>query len=320
MQPSTPRGKDTIMKKSLHILLFTCITCLGVASAQNASATSCIVFQPDNRTTNLSATEVNTIWQTIERLASASATTMPRKDFLDFATSIGLQPTGSNLRNEQELRGRIVQNTPYKNLIFTRITRWGNHFNVSMEKISLPDFTLTRANLPLSAKITTLEQLLDKLPSLMNQLGLAEKVMHPLDKPLILSLPPKTDNKPLQTFCKALQKHLSAGGVKTSVQSSDAMNDNAIMVYVEFDQYDYRQQTLDLPMQKRQLLKTSINLSGRLFMEADGEKTTLTFSKSDSRTREQETVLMDENAFLDAVARDTARQIIQKLNARKTVP
>ena len=318
MQTSTPRGKDTIMKKSLHILLFTCITCLGVASAQNASATSCIVFQPDNRTTNLSATEVNTIWQTIESLASASTTTMPRKDFLDFATSIGLQPTGSNIRNEQELRGRIIQNTPYKNLIFTRITRWGNHFNVSMEKISLPDFTLTRANLPLSAKINTLEQLLDKLPSLMNQLGLAEKVMQPLDKPLILSLPPTAD-KPLQTFCSALRKHLSKAGVQSVIQSQDAVGDG-IRLSVVLDTFENKSQTLDLPMQKRQLLKTSINLAGTLSMVDGGERSTFSFSKSDSRTTAPEAAQSNENDFIDTVAHDTAKQIIQKLNARKTVP
>ena len=307
------------MKKSLHILLFTCISSLGIAFAQNAPATSCIVFQPDNRTTNLSAIEVNTIWQTIESLTSASGTVMPRKDFLDFTTSIGLQPTGSNLRNEQDLRGRIAQNTPYKNLIFTRITRWGNHFNVSMEKVSLPDFTLTRANLPLSAKITTVEQLLDKLPSLIKQLGFDEKVLQPLDKPLILSLPPTAD-KPLQTFCNALQKHLSEGGIKTSVQSNNVVNSNAIMASVEFDKYENQSQTLDFPMQKRKLLKTSINLSGRLSMESKGEKITLTFSKSDSRTAPPETAQFNENDFIDTVARDTAKQIIQKLNARKTVP
>ena len=307
------------MKKSLHILLFACFTCLGVVSAQNAAAPSCIVFQPDNRTTNLSAEEVNTIWQTIESLASASATTMSRNDFLDFTTSIGLQPTGSNLRNEQDLRGRIAQNTPYKNLIFTRITRWGNHFNVSMEKVSLPDFTLIRANLPLSAKISTVEQLLNKLPSLIKQLGFNEKVLQPLDKPLILSFPPTAD-KPLQTFCMALQKHLSEGGVKTSVQSNNAANGNAIMVYVEFDKYENQSQILDLPMQKRKLLKTSINLAGSLTMESNGEKTTLTFSKSDSRTGKPEADLPGENEFLDTVAQDTAKQVIQKLNARQSVP
>ena len=306
------------MKKALNILLLTCFTYLGTAIAQNAPA-AYIVFQPDNRTTNLSTEDVNKIWQAIENLASASGTVMPRQDFLEMTNTIGLLPTGSNIRSDNNIRSKTAKFAPSA-LIFTRITRWGNNFNVSMEKVSLPDFTLTRATLPLSAKITTVEQLLEKLPGLIKQLGFNEKVLQPLDKPLILSLPPNTDNKPLQTFCKALQKHLLAGGVKASVQSSDAINDNAIMVYVEFDQYDYRQQTLDLPMQKRQLLKTSINLSGRLSMEADGEKTTLTFSKSDSRTREQETVLMDENAFLDAVARDTAKQIIQKLNARKTVP
>ena len=307
------------MKKSLNILLFACFTCLGVATAQNAAGPSCIVFQPDNRTTALSADDINTIWRALEQMTSTSCTVMPRKDFLDFTTSIGLQPTGSNLRNEQDLRGRIAQNTPYKNLIFTRITRWGNHFNVSMEKVSLPDFTLTRANLPLSAKITTVEQLLDKLPSLIKQLGFNEKVLQPLDKPLILSLPPTAD-KPLQTFCMALQKHLSKGGVKTSMQSNNAANDNAIMVYVEFDKYENQSQTLDLPMQKRKLLKTSINLSGSLSMESNGKKTTLTFSKSDSRTGPPETALSNENNFIDTVAQDTAKQVIQKLNTRKTAP
>ena len=175
------------MKKALNIFLLSCLTCLGTATAQNALG--CMVFQPDNRTTNLSTEEVNIIWQTIENMASASVTVMSRQDFLELTNTIGLLPTGANLRNDNNIRSKLIQAAP-SSLIFTRITRWGNHFNVSMEKISLPDFVLTRATLPLSAKISTLEQLLDKLPGLMNQLGLVEKVTRPLDKPLMLLIPP----------------------------------------------------------------------------------------------------------------------------------
>ena len=192
------------MKKALNIFLLSCLTCLGTATAQNALG--CMVFQPDNRTTNLSAEDVNTIWTAIENMASASATVMSRQGFLELTNTIGLVPTGANLRNDNNMRNKLIQAAP-SSLIFTRITRWGSHFNVSMEKISLPDFVLTRATLPLSAKISTLEQLLDKLPGLMNQLGLVEKVTRPLDKPLMLLIPPAAD-KPLQTFCTALLKHV----------------------------------------------------------------------------------------------------------------
>ena len=303
------------MKKALNIFLLSCLTCLGTATAQNALG--CMVFQPDNRTTNLSTEEVNTIWQTVENMASASATVMSRQDFLELTNTIGLVPTGANLRNDNNMRNKLIQAAP-SSLIFTRITRWGNHFNVSMEKISLPDFVLTRATLPLSAKISTLEQLLDKLPGLMNQLGLVEKVTRPLDKPLMLLIPPAAD-KPLQTFCAALQKHLSEAGVAAVVRTQDAAGDG-IRISVVIDTFENKSQTMDLPMQKRQLVKTAINLSGKMSMTDGNKQNTFSFSKSDSRTGAPEASALNENDVLDAVARDSAMQIIRKLNAKSSAP
>ena len=303
------------MKKALNIFLLSCLTCLGTATAQNALG--CMVFQPDNRTTNLSAEDVNTIWTAIENMASASATVMSRQDFLELTNTIGLVPTGANLRNDNTMRNKLIQAAP-SSLIFTRITRWGNHFNVSMEKISLPDFVLTRATLPLSAKISTLEQLLDKLPGLMNQLGLVEKVTRPLDKPLMLLIPPAAD-KPLQTFCTALQKHLSEAGVAAVVRTQDAAGDG-IRISVVIDTFENKSQTMDLPMQKRQLVKTAINLSGKMYMTDGSKQNTFSFSKSDSRTGAPEASALNENDILDAVARDSAMQIIRKLNAKSSAP
>ena len=304
------------MKKALNILLLTCFTCLGTATAQNAPG--CIIFQPDNRTTNLSTEDVNKIWQTVENLAAASATVMPRQAFLEMTNTIGLLPTGSNLRSNNNIRNKTAKLAPSA-LIFTRITRWGNNFNVSMEKVSLPDFVLTRATLPLSAKISTLEQLLDKLPSLMNQLGLAEKVIQPLNKPLTLLMPPTAD-KPLQTFCTALQKHLSNAGVQAALQTQDGANGDGIRISVVLDTFENKSQTMDLPMQKRQLLKTSINISGKMSMIDGDKQNTFSFSKSDSRTGAPETAALNENAILDAVAHESALQIIQKLNAQSSAP
>ena len=303
------------MKKALNIFLLSCLTCLGTATAQNALG--CMVFQPDNRTTNLSAEDVNTIWTAIENMASASATVMSRQGFLELTNTIGLVPTGANLRNDNNMRNKLIQAAP-SSLIFTRITRWGNHFNVSMEKISLPDFVLTRATLPLSAKISTLEQLLDKLPGLMNQLGLVEKVTRPLDKPLMLLIPPAAD-KPLQTFCTALQKHLSEAGVAAVVRTQDADGDG-IRISVVIDTFENKSQTMDLPMQKRQLVKTAINLSGKMYMTDGSKQNTFSFSKSDSRTGAPEASALNENDVLDAVARDSAMQIIRKLNAKSSAP
>ncbi len=303
------------MKKALNIFLLSCLTCLGTATAQNALG--CMVFQPDNRTTNLSAEDVNTIWTAIENMASASATVMSRQGFLELTNTIGLLPTGSNLRNDNNMRNKLIQAAP-SSLIFTRITRWGSHFNVSMEKISLPDFVLTRATLPLSAKISTLEQLLDKLPGLMNQLGLVEKVTRPLDKPLMLLIPPAAD-KPLQTFCTALQKHLSEAGVAAVVRTQDAAGDG-IRISVVIDTFENTSQTMDLPMQKRQLVKTAINLSGKMSMTDGNKQNTFSFSKSDSRTGAPEASALNENDVLDAVARDSAMQIIRKLNAKSSAP
>jgi hypothetical protein len=304
------------MKKALNILLLTCFTCLGTATAQNAPG--CIIFQPDNRTTNLSTEDVNKIWQTVENLAAVSATVMPRQSFLEMTNTIGLLPTGSNLRSNNNIRNKTAKLAPSA-LIFTRITRWGNNFNVSMEKVSLPDFVLTRATLPLSAKISTLEQLLDKLPGLMNQLGLAEKVIQPLNKPLTLLMPPTAD-KPLQTFCTALQKHLSNAGVQTALQTQDGANGDGIRISVVLDTFENKSQTMDLPMQKRQLLKTSINISGKMSMIDGDKQNTFSFSKSDSRTGAPETATLNENAILDAVAHESALQIIQKLNAQSSAP
>ncbi|MBR3648720.1 MAG: hypothetical protein IKN52_00595 [Victivallales bacterium] len=303
------------MKKALNIFLLSCLTCLGTATAQNALG--CMVFQPDNRTTNLSAEDVNTIWTAIENMASASATVMSRQGFLELTNTIGLLPTGSNLRNDNNMRNKLIQTAP-SSLIFTRITRWGSHFNVSMEKISMPDFVLTRATLPLSAKISTLEQLLDKLPGLMNQLGLVEKVTRPLDKPLMLLIPPAAD-KPLQTFCTALQKHLSEAGVAAVVRTQDAAGDG-IRISVVIDTFENTSQTMDLPMQKRQLVKTAINLSGKMSMTDGNKQNTFSFSKSDSRTGAPEASALNENDVLDAVARDSAMQIIRKLNAKSSAP
>ena len=303
------------MKKALNIFLLSCLTCLGTATAQNALG--CMVFQPDNRTTNLSAEDVNTIWTAIENMASASATVMSRQGFLELTNTIGLLPTGSNLRNDNNMRNKLIQAAP-SSLIFTRITRWGSHFNVSMEKISMPDFVLTRATLPLSAKISTLEQLLDKLPGLMNQLGLVEKVTRPLDKPLMLLIPPAAD-KPLQTFCTALQKHLSEAGVAAVVRTQDAAGDG-IRISVVIDTFENTSQTMDLPMQKRQLVKTAINLSGKMSMTDGNKQNTFSFSKSDSRTGAPEASVLNENDVLDAVARDSAMQIIRKLNAKSSAP
>ena len=303
------------MKKALNIFLLSCLTCLGTATAQNALG--CMVFQPDNRTTNLSAEDVNTIWTAIENMASASATVMSRQGFLELTNTIGLVPTGANLRNDNNMRNKLIQAAP-SSLIFTRITRWGNHFNVSMEKISLPDFVLTRATLPLSAKISTLEQLLDKLPGLMNQLGLVEKVTRPLDKPLMLLIPPAAD-KPLQTFCTALQKHLSEAGVAAEVRTQDTDGDG-IRISVVIDTFENKSQTMDLPMQKRQLVKTAINLSGKMSMTDGNKQNTFSFSKSDSRTGAPEASALNENDVLDAVARDSAMQIIRKLNAKSSAP
>ena len=303
------------MKKALNIFLLSCLTCLGTATAQNALG--CMVFQPDNRTTNLSIEDVNTIWTAIENMASASATVMSRQGFLELTNTIGLVPTGANLRNDNNMRNKLIQAAP-SSLIFTRITRWGSHFNVSMEKISLPDFVLTRATLPLSAKISTLEQLLDKLPGLMNQLGLVTKVMQPLDKPLMLLIPPAAD-KPLQTFCTALQKHLSEAGVAAVVRTQDAAGDG-IRISVVIDTFENKSQTMDLPMQKRQLVKTAINLSGKMYMTDGNKQNTFSFSKSDSRTGAPEASALNENDVLDAVARDSAMQIIRKLNAKSSAP
>ncbi|MBR4899819.1 MAG: hypothetical protein IKZ46_02685 [Victivallales bacterium] len=304
------------MKKALNILLLTCFACIGTATAQNAPG--CIVFQPDNRTTNLSTEDVNKIWQTVENLAAASTTVMPRQAFLEFTNTIGLLPTGSNLRSNNNIRNKTAMLAPSA-LIFTRITRWGNNFNVSMEKVSLPDFVLTRATLPLSAKISTLEQLLDRLPGLMNQLGLAEKVIQPLNKPLTLIMTPTAD-KPLQTFCTALQKHLSNAGVQATLQTQDGVNGDGIRISVVLDTFEHKSQTMDLPMQKRQLLKTSINLSGKMSMIDGDKQNTFSFSKSDSRTGAPETTTLNENDVLDAVARESALQIIQKLNAQSSAP
>lgn len=303
------------MKKALNIFLLSCLTCLGTATAQNALG--CMVFQPDNRTTNLSVEDVNTIWTAIETMASASATVMSRQGFLELTNTIGLVPTGANLRNDNAMRNKLIQAAP-SSLLFTRITRWGSHFNVSMEKISLPDFVLTRATLPLSAKISTLEQLLDKLPGLMNQLGLVEKVTRPLDKPLMLLIPPTAD-KPLQTFCTALQKHLSEAGVAAVVRTQDADGDG-IRISVVIDTFENKSQTMDLPMQKRQLVKTAINLSGKMSMTDGNKQNTFSFSKSDSRTGAPEASALNENDVLDAVARDSAMQIIRKLNAKSSAP
>ena len=304
------------MKKALNILFLTCFACLGTATAQNTP--NCIVFQPDNRTTNLSVEDVNKIWQTVENLASASATVLPRQDFQEMTNTIGLLPTGSNIRSNNNIRNKIAQFTPAV-LIFTRITRWGNNFNVSMEKVSLPDFVLTRATLPLSAKISTLEQLLDKLPRLMNQLGLVEKVMQPLNKPLMLLMPPTAD-KPLQTFCAALQKQLSVAGVQATLQTQDGITGDGIRISVVLDTFENKTQTLDLPMQKRQLIKTSINLSGKIYMIDDDKQNTFSFSKSDSRTGAPENATLNENDVLDAVAHESAMQIIQKLNVQSSAP
>ncbi len=303
------------MKKSLYILFFTCMTYLGIAIAQNTSSTPCIVFQPDNRTTILSTEEVNTIWQTLEKLAGMSTQVMSRQAFLDFATGNSLLPTGSNIREEQDVRQKVIDNASGSTLLFTRITRWGNHFNVSMEKVTLPSFQMTRATLPLSAKVNTLEQLLDKLPGLMNQLGIAGKTLSKTEKQLALILPKET-SKPLKTFYEALRKHLLEAGANPVIQSEIDENNNLIKISADFDTFESKSQMLDLPMQNRKIVKISINLEGTLLMQSGDVKTTFSFSKSDNRTigAEDNNQKTNEEAFIDDVARDTVDNIIQKLN------
>ena len=306
------------MKKSTFILFFVCMAlCRLVLSAQNTPP-AYIIFQPDNRTTNLTAEDINKIWLAIETLAATSGTVMPRDAFMEMTNSIGLLPTGSNLRTDYNIRNKISRLST-SGLLFTRITRWGNHFNVSMEKATIPNFQLTRATLPLSAKINTTEQLLDKLPSLMDELGLVEKVLRPLDKPLQLVMPPTAD-KPLQTFCADLQKHLSAGGIKTIVGAPKDNSKDRILLTIDFDKFESNSQTLDIPMQKRQLLKTTINLSGRISMTSGDETTIFNFSKSDSQTGKPDNTHSNVNTFLDNVAHGSALQIIQKLNAKQPAP
>jgi hypothetical protein len=152
----------------------------------------------------------------------------------------------------------------------------------------------------------------------MNQLGLVEKVTRPLDKPLMLLIPPAAD-KPLQTFCTALQKHLSEAGVAAEVRTQDAAGDG-IRISVVIDTFENKSQTMDLPMQKRQLVKTAINLSGKMYMTDGNKQNTFSFSKSDSRTGAPEASALNENDVLDAVARDSAMQIIRKLNAKSSAP
>ena len=77
---------------------------------------------------------------------------------------------------------------------------------------------------------------------------------------------------------------------------------------------------MDLPMQKRQLVKTAINLSGKMYMTDGNKQNTFSFSKSDSRTGAPEASALNENDVLDAVARDSAMQIIRKLNAKSSAP
>jgi hypothetical protein len=131
---------------------------------------------------------------------------------------------------------------------------------------------------------------------------------------------PPTADKPLQTFCTALQKHLSNAGVQAALQTQDGTNGDGIRISVVLDTFENKSQTMDLPMQKRQLLKTSINISGKMSMIDGDKQNTFSFSKSDSRTGAPETAALNENAILDAVAHESALQIIQKLNAQSSAP
>jgi hypothetical protein len=143
--------------------------------------------------------------------------------------------------------------------------------------------------------------------------------MQPLNKPLTLLMPPTAD-KPLQTFCAALQKHLSVAGIQAALQTQDGINADGIRISVVLDTFENKTQTLDFPMQKRQLVKTSIDLSGKIYMANGDKQHTFSFSKSDSRTGAPETAALNENDVLDAVAHESALQIIQKLNTQSSAP
>ncbi|MBR6057617.1 MAG: hypothetical protein IKP58_05540 [Victivallales bacterium] len=298
------------MKNSITILLFVILAySVMIASAQNTSSRY-IVFQPDNRTTSLSQDDVNRIWKTQESLAGMAGQVMPRENFLSMAQKIKLMETGSNLQSDLSLRKQLAAEAGTANLIFTRIINWGSRYNVSMEMVSTPRFMRKRAVLPLEARIDTPEQIIEKIPELMKQLGITMSTPAVVFSELYM-IPPKTPSRQLETFYTSMKNYLEENGVKMTDDSASKLK-----LSVVFDVFDSSSQTLYLPMQKRQIVKSNVNLEGRIIVNDNNEITTFPFRKTTERTSRPNAAQLDIDSFIESAAKDSAANVMGKLQSR----
>ena len=303
------------MKSAITILLFVFLAHSAMIASGGNVPYRYIVFQPDNRTTTLEPDDVNAIWRKIEGIAQAAGGVMGRDDFHEMQSKVGLEPTGSNLRREASLKKRLAAEVCDANLIFTRITNWGNHFNVAIENVSVgnattPNFNIKRAALPLSAKIYSLEQILEHIPSLMEQLGVFKAASSAMPSQLSLIRPEKPTPQ-LNAFYDSLQKYLAEAGIETTADTADGIRISAV-----FDTFDCSSQTLDLPMQNRKIVKRNINVVMQLFLKDKIFK----IQKSTERTFKPNADQLDIdsfiNSFIDTIAHDSVGSIMQELKAK----
>lgn len=299
------------MKNAIAILLFVIFAQSAmIASAQNASSRY-VVFQPDNRTSSLSQEDVNRIWKKLETVVGLSGQVMSREDFNAMLARISLENNGSNLRQDPSLRTKLAAEAGPANMIFTRITSWAGYFNLSIEMIHTSNFiNIKRTTLPLSAKISTTEQILDIIPELMKKLG----VLRP-QAPNMLSamylVPPDTPSPKLKLFYDSLQKHLVAEGIK---MTNDTTSELQLAAF--FDTFDFSSQTLDLPMQKRRIVKNTVNVQGSLFLKKNGETMTITFQKTAEQACPPKQFQSYVESVIDSIAHDSAASVAEKLRGK----
>ena len=235
---------------------------------------------------------------------------MPRENFLSMAQKIKLMETGSNLQSDISLRKQLAAEAGTANLIFTRIINWGSRYNVSMEMVSTPRFMRKRAVLPLEARIDTPEQIIEKIPELMKQLGITMSTPAVVFSELYM-IPPKTPSRQLETFYTSMKNYLEENGVKMTDDSASKLK-----LSVVFDVFDSSSQTLYLPMQKRQIVKSNVNLEGRIIVNDNNEITTFPFRKTTERTSRPNAAQLDIDSFIESAAKDSAANVMGKLQSR----
>ncbi len=242
------------------------------------------VCRPVN-SAKLQSAEVSRIWSELEtQCACTVMATMERGRFRSTMRELGLDETGNGLRYDEEKRAALKSHAQLGYLLFSKVRKWGGVYSMSVELVKMSDFSIRRATMELDKDVTSIDELISRVPDLLDELGLDVKPDSTGEKlgfrELILLGNKATGNKFSAEFLTCLRDAFLRGGYRC--EFSGGGKTGAYELTLRSFSVELTREELSLPVQMRSVMLND----GRLALTATLKNLASSDSRSISMTRD----------------------------------